>query len=204
LLSTCRDGRYPPSIIVAKYATGVLPASRTRPENRGFARPIGKGLITVVVIYELQLQLAGARTTHAALKALPVVLSEVNMRNKQSVSVILDRAYDNGELAGLLGFETTEACPFGSDQPGPRIAWLDGFSDGVWKGSFKGGTSGQSRSTAKVGMEAVDRPDFGAGTIAIARLHHLSNVIDMRDPVSNLDHARAAKRAIPGHRGSAT
>jgi hypothetical protein len=97
----------------------------------------------------MQLLLAGVRGTHAALKALPVVLSEVNMRNKQSDAVILDRAYDDGKLAGFLGFETSAACPFGSDQLAPRIAWLDGFADGVWKGSFQVKVPGRSRNTVR-------------------------------------------------------
>ena len=71
------------------------------------------------------------------------------MRTKQSDAVILDRAYDDGKLAGFLGFETSDACPFGSDQPGARIAWLDGFADGVWKGSFQVKMFGRSRNTVR-------------------------------------------------------
>ena len=66
------------------------------------------------------------------------------MRTKQSDVVVLDRAYDDGKLAGFLGFETSDSCPFGSDQLGPRIAWLDGFADGVWKASFQVKMFGQS------------------------------------------------------------
>lgn len=71
------------------------------------------------------------------------------MCSEQAESVVLDRAYDDGKLTGLLGFATSEACPFSSDQPGPRIAWLDGFSYGVWKGAFQVKTSGRSRNIAR-------------------------------------------------------
>jgi hypothetical protein len=77
------------------------------------------------------------------------------MRKKSSDPVALDRAYDDGKLAGFLGFETSEACPFGSDQPGPRIAWLDGFADGVWKGAFQVNTAGRASKTVRSGWRLV-------------------------------------------------
>jgi len=77
------------------------------------------------------------------------------MSKKKSDPVVLDRAYDNGKLAGFLGFETSEACPFGSDQPGPRIAWLDGFADGVWKGAFQVNTADRGRKVVRPGWGRV-------------------------------------------------
>jgi hypothetical protein len=59
------------------------------------------------------------------------------MSNKRSDVVILDRAYGDGKLAGFLGLATSTGCPFGIDQAGPRIAWLDGFAYGAWKRAAK-------------------------------------------------------------------
>jgi hypothetical protein len=97
----------------------------------------------------MQLPLAGNDGIHAALKARRVVLSRVDMSNKQSDLVVLDHAYDNGKLVGFWGLETADACPFTGDQPGPRIAWLDGFADGAWKRASKINTSRRSRKTAR-------------------------------------------------------
>jgi hypothetical protein len=91
----------------------------------------------------MQLLLAGIRGAHAALKALPAVPLRVNMSDKRSDTVILDHAYGDGKLAGFWGLGTSAACPFGRDQTGPRIAWLDGFADGVWKKGAKINASGQ-------------------------------------------------------------
>lgn len=102
----------------------------------------------MVVVQKMQLPLAGIRADYAALKVLEIVLSRVNMRNKRSNVVILDRAYDDGKLAGFLGLETTDACPYGADQPGARIAWLDGFDYGAWKGASKVNAYARRRTTA--------------------------------------------------------
>jgi len=54
----------------------------------------------------------------------------------------LDRAYGDGMLAGFLGLETPADCPFGRDRIGARIAWLDGFADGVRRGASSIGAAG--------------------------------------------------------------
>lgn len=59
------------------------------------------------------------------------------MSDKRSDLVILDRAYCDGKLAGFWGLATSAGCPFGNDQAGPRIAWLDGFAYGAWKRTAK-------------------------------------------------------------------
>jgi len=59
------------------------------------------------------------------------------MSNTRSELVILDRAYGDGKLAGFWGLATSAGCPFGSGQPGPRMAWLDGFAYGAWKRTAK-------------------------------------------------------------------
>jgi hypothetical protein len=71
------------------------------------------------------------------------------MSTMRSNVVILDRAYDDGKLAGFLGLETIEACPYGGDQPGPRIAWLDGFAYGAWKGTSKIDAASRTRRIAR-------------------------------------------------------
>jgi hypothetical protein len=102
------------------------------------------------------------------------------MSNKQSDIAILDHAYGEGKVAGFLGLETSAACPFGSDQTGPRIAWLDGFADGVWRGAAKIRTPGQSGEYGGAGLEASDRADLDIVNIAITHLLRLSKAIGTR------------------------
>lgn len=83
------------------------------------------------------------------------------MSNRRSNVVILDRAYDDGRLAGFLGLETSEACPYGVDKPGPRIAWLDGFSFGAWKRASKINVSSRTGN--------IVRPDWKALTGVTSR-----------------------------------
>jgi hypothetical protein len=118
----------------------------------------------VVVAQKMQLLLAGIRWKHAALKALPTVLSRVNMTNKRSDLGVLDHAYDDGMSAGFLGLETSKACPFGGDQPGPRIAWLDGFAYGVWKGTSQINSFGRRRTTMGAGWNWLTDPTSGSQT----------------------------------------
>jgi ribosome modulation factor len=134
----------------------------------------------VVVIHQLQLSLAGICVANAALNALAAVHSRVNMSNQRSDIVILDHAYDEGKLAGISGLETSAACPFGSDQTGPRIAWLDGFADGVWQGAAKIGTTDQTEEYGRAGLEVPDRIGLDMVDTAIAHLLRLSKAIGPR------------------------
>jgi hypothetical protein len=102
------------------------------------------------------------------------------MSNSRSDQVILDRAYNDGKAAGFWGLESNAACPFGSDQIGPRIAWLDGFADGVWRGAAKINDSGQSEEHDRAGLGASERPTLEIVNIAIAQLLRLSKAIGTR------------------------
>jgi hypothetical protein len=100
------------------------------------------------------------------------------MSDKRSDTVILDHAYGDGKLTGFWGLGTTAACPYGSDQTGPRIAWLDGFAYGAWKGGAKVNASGEEYDGA--GLEAFDRPELDIVNIAVDHLHRLSTAIETR------------------------
>jgi len=128
----------------------------------------------------MQLLLGGIRGAHAALKALPGFHSRISMSNKRPDSVILEHAYGDGMLAGFLGLETSAACPFGGDQTGPRIARLEGFAYGVWKGAAKINASDQREEYGGAGFEVAYRSDRDIVNIAIAHLLRLSKVIGMR------------------------
>jgi hypothetical protein len=100
------------------------------------------------------------------------------MSVKRSDTVILDHAYGDGKLTGFWGLGTSAACPYGSDQTGPRIAWLDGFAYGVWKGGAK--INGSDEEYDGAGLEAFDRPELDIVNIAVDHLHRLSNAIETR------------------------
>jgi hypothetical protein len=102
------------------------------------------------------------------------------MSDKRSDTVILDHAYGDGKLAGFWGLGTSAACPYGSDQTGPRIAWLDGFAYGVWKGGANINASGPRDEYDGAGLEAFDRPDLDIVNIAVAHLLRLSKAIETR------------------------
>jgi hypothetical protein len=128
----------------------------------------------------MQLLLGGIRGVHAALKVPPGRSFEVNMSDKQSDILILDHAYGDGKLAGFWGLGTSAACPYGSDQIGPRIAWLDGFADGVWKGGAKINALDLREEYEGAGLEAFDRPDLDIVNVAVAHLLRLSKAVETR------------------------
>ncbi|WP_158926347.1 hypothetical protein [Acidisphaera sp. S103] len=99
------------------------------------------------------------------------------MSDKRSDIAILDRAYGDGKLAGFWGLETSAACPFGSDQTGPRIAWLDGFAYGAWQGGARSSDSGQGGECDGARLAAYDRPDHEIVDVAVAHLLRLSKAI---------------------------
>jgi hypothetical protein len=80
------------------------------------------------------------------------------MSNKRSDPGVLDHAYDDGMSAGLWGLEASKACPFGGDQLGPRIAWLDGFAYGAWKGTSKINSLSRRRNTMGAGWNLLTNP----------------------------------------------
>jgi hypothetical protein len=100
------------------------------------------------------------------------------MSDKRSDVASLDHAYGDGKLTGFWGLGTSAACPYGSDQTGPRIAWLDGFAYGAWKGEAKINASGEEYDGA--GLEAFDRPESDIVNIAVDHLHRLSKAIETR------------------------
>ena len=96
------------------------------------------------------------------------------MSNTTNDVALLDRAYNDGRLAGFFGLETIADCPFRGGPAGPRIAWLDGFDYGVWRGAAKIGTSRRSVTRAGAGLGA---PDQAIADIAVAHLLRLAKFI---------------------------
>jgi hypothetical protein len=114
------------------------------------------------------------------------------MSNKRSDQVSLDRSYGDGKLAGFWGLATSAGCPFGRDQVGPRIAWLDGFAYGAWKRSAKIKAS-TDRRVRWPGLESSDQPDLDNVNITISQ----RDAEIMPEPIRGLDDIGPGRRRCP-------